>query len=411
MSEWMIYEIELQQPAIITARTQYGQYIQCLDYIPGTTVAGAISAWLEQNMGMSVSKQREIWLGEAPCIIGPAYPEAPRASGISKPVPLSVWKCKRVAGMGRDDSATRKPWDLPHHGFIDTVVADLLVARNAQAPVRLDRCSFSSCNAPLERYGASYYMRSEKKDETGQIWGQYEEGRARRRLRSHVGISRTRYASAQGILFATEELLADQGFRGLIRLGALADIVGQRGRIEDLSIGNSRSRGYGKVSFSIAERTVPLGNRESLCQRIRGLNNAVTKAGNGAAEGRVFFTVTLLSHAVLLSADGRPQVGIQECHLPAPFSQEARLELQYHRGVQIEGWNGLWRLPRPPTLATAAGSVAVFSVCAEWWESNQQAAVEGLAAIERNGLGVAVREGWGLAEVAAHIHWEGPPSV
>ena len=409
MSEWMIYEIELQQPAIITARTQYGQYIQCLDYIPGTTVRGAIAAFLEQ-MGESEEKQREIWLGQNPCIIGPAYPKVRGVGGMSKPVPFSVWKCKRAAGMGRDDSVAEKPWELPHHGYVDTVVGDLAPTQDAKALVRSGRCPFPSCNAPLERYAPGYYMRSEEYD-TGQQRGRYEEGRARRRLRSHVGISRRRYASAQGILFATEELLPGQQFRGLIRLGASEDIVGQRGRIGDIFIGSGRSRGYGKASFAIAERTVLLGNEEAVRQRIEGLNSAIRKAGSVAAKERVFFTVTLLSHAVLLSTDGRPQVGIHEFHLPEPLSREARLEHQYHRAAHIEGWNGLWRLPRPPTLATAAGSVGVFSVCTKWWESNQQAAVEALAAIERNGLGEAVREGWGLAEVAAHIHWESAPSV
>jgi CRISPR-associated protein Csx10 len=177
-----------------------------------------------------------------------------------------------------------------------------------------------------------------------------------------------------------------------------------------LFMGKGRSRGYGDASFSVIGETVPLASEEAIRSRLQAfnevLNASLEKLKGCATEERLFFTITLLSHAVLSSPLGYAHVGIETYHLPPPLCQEAKLELQYHRAAQIEGWNELWGLPRPAALATAAGSVAVFSVPRDWWDNNSSAALQALVTIEREGLGEAAREGWGLAEVAAHIHWE-----
>jgi CRISPR-associated protein Csx10 len=256
----------------------------------------------------------------------------------------------------------------------------------------------------------------------------YRSFEIRKRQIARTAIDSTRGTARPRRLYALEALEADQRFRGLIR--GQTDLLArlrERVLIEDvsLSLGQGRSRGLGEAVLDRAERpTLQPDAGATMTEEVHSFNELLHKDYEHLyyAAGKIpypygddlLLPVTLESDVLLRdsyllpSTDPRPTVTLGR-YLPVPPPLDTEMRLVEAGVVQsthwIGGWDELRRLPRPPQLATAAGSVwtfrlapALLDTALDWWDAAQ-----------RNGLGERRAEGFGRVRLCHPLHLtEGP---
>lgn len=153
----------------------------------------------------------------------------------------------------------------------------------------------------------------------------------------------------------------------------------------DLWLGGARSAGYGRTRLeAIGEAPwwppVPLPARD-------------LQPGDS-------LVITLLSDAVLRTAEGSSADRVLLAHLPPPLAQAVEPGAVFKRLTLVGGFDRTWGLPLEQRRAVQAGSVFVFKV-------NKTIAVADLQRLCEQGLGERRAEGFG--QVA--INWHGQPAV
>lgn len=194
----------------------------------------------------------------------------------------------------------------------------------------------------------------------------------------HVGIDRQSRTSQDGVLFSYEAICAGSRFLGAIQTDDedVARLLSGHTSLT-LRIGRSRGAGYGTVEARVVRAE----------DRWQEYEAATAPAGSCCI-------LTLLSD-YLPHLEGAPLSGLRtelSCLLGiAPTAIEARAVSTR----QVQGFRGVWGLPRPPRTALSKGSVLVI---------RGGNAVPRLSECVSKGLGARTHEGFGRMALNWSIH-------
>lgn len=371
--------LQLRAPLALHQTRAGVQYVNTMDYIPGTALRGALAEVYLAEHGSPDDTFRALFLSEE-VQYGDLWPSV-EGKGTTL-LPATAQACKRY-GLKHSES------------FRDAL---LDVWANSD-----DRKKCPECGEPRDR--ASGYLCSLTPPESLA---------PRSRLRVNTAIERSTGTIAREMLFTQHTLIGQrkaQGrsepilFRGTVRV---AD-PSLKGPLENLLrvplfLGSGRSRGLGEVEVKTWAQA-PAG--EPLAERWRKFNETVQRAGGD--RGVRYFSLTLLSHLTLRDNLLRPVLGeITPQHFGLPDTviwvryPGSDRPVLFLSAVTVPGWNAALGMPKPDTVALARGSVLLGQCDA----GQEQDVLNRLTQIETEGAGERRSEGFGRVAVCYPIHYE-----
>lgn len=345
------------------------------DFIPGSTLRGALAAAYLRNGSPADNTFRNLFLGES--AIPNLLPTA-TAEDVPQTVPLSAYSCKRNPGFNKGT-----PSGKPAHG-----VYDMLALQTASR--------ISESLASSEKWECS--CKQELKPFAGFWNGCIESPASFRVSKSYnrfTGIDRLTRTVAQSVFYTSQsiddcqqgETSGNQYFSGVAKISD--DCIESLNKLvaEPLFVGADRTRGFGELEISIHEQ-------ESYGPDYHGWDKAFREKLENQAGDDFFFSIMLTSHAILVDRYLRPvadlDLGITDCH------QVMRIV----RGVGIRGWNSAWGLPKTDDTGVKMGSVFLYRYNGRSLDS----LFKQLDQIRIEGIGLRREEGFGMVQVDNPIH-------
>ncbi len=378
-----------QSPLTLTDDPERGNIIGSLDFVPGTSLRGAL-AWRLIRQGWAVDQEpfQSVFVREQICF-GPLYPSQEWKDKASFPFPLprSLLTCKHAPGM----------WgDKPHariHGVRDLLQGGIL-----------ETCGYSDtdgpCNAPLiPNEGYAQIVDSS----TG---FRLQPVQLERLSIQRTAIDDEKLRGEDQKLYTTEAIPAGSWFAGYIwgptdLLAALLQACPIQEEPILLHVGKSRTRGHGELQVFFR---LPDGNRHMAYPLLLPLNHTVAVDSSMSAG----FTLTLYSDTIGVDKWLRPITRLDGDILWSLLGGIGTSPLKIVRGYmktrQIAGFNSVPGMPRAPDLALIAGSTWHVSWCSEATATERADTAKRLQQAVSNGIGLRRGEGFGRVIVNLPLH-------
>lgn len=363
----------LETPLAISRQRATGNDLLTLEFIPGTTVRGALARLYLQTGAAEDPQFVTLFLAEK-VRFGDL-----RIDGCH-PWPLSARRCAQH----------------PEHP-----VTDLLLRYGAQQEGTANiRRECSVCEAKLQQPQDYCRFNSDL--------NKYESCEVAVRRVAHVAIDPELLRSRSGQFHSARVLTRNQKFEGRIWADSessrvLEDFVGSS---RNLWVGRGRSRGQGRVAFSIDPDDG--ASAEGLEQRIRSLNQVAAQAFP-IFRNHILFSCTLHSAAILLDEWLLSRHALGPTDIAEELADYTLLN-SFTYQVDIAGWNAgpKAQLPKPEVRALAAGSSFLFiRASAGDDEKEYRRLAQILAKIEDEGLGERREEGFGEVRFCLSFHYQG----
>jgi len=359
--------------------------------IPGSLIRGAVAEYFIKN-----GRAEDILSFVEGVRFGFFYPTR-SASIIPYPLPASALECKSEGGFRSEKG----------HGMCDTLLATLsyleLKSSGSAFPVPLDfRCRFLNglareCGGRMERVSGFYVV------DRG-----YQKVRPRRLSQTKVAINRRRGTAEPEMLYSVTAIDPKKiEFVGRIwSAGSKIDMIVEA--LNTLGIGALVSRGYGRVSAKIVE---PRDELADVKERVEMFNTrlqdvqtevaSIAQGGNSTTSDQVYFTIDLLSPAILKDCYNIPTLALR-------LDWEAKNRvltpvLFIAQSCFVGGWSTAWGLPKTTTVGAGMGGTYVFKVSRK---DADEKFYESLGALEREGVGERTMEGYGEVTVCHPLHLE-----
>lgn len=369
-----------------------GSYLNTLPYLPGSILRGTLAEWLSLT-----GQTQEIIPIVRRTRFGNLFPSCSEQV-YSLPFPLTALECKAKGGFL---NVPVKERDKQGHGVRDTLLISLayseLKQRGARFPVPMMlRCR--ECKGRMDRVSGFYARLREG-------WTKVKPEQA---MQTKVALSRYRRAAQEEMLYRVIALRPKGAFIGRIWLEDETDLQVLKEAVKNMGVGALTTRGFGKAELKEVEPDLPsLKERlEKFNRRLkevwRQLADLVRQVGSQAPEEPqgTYFSVDLLSPAVLLDGNGLPTLRL-ELTLGGQRLEPVFFATQ---PAFVGGWSTAWGLPKPTALGAGMGSVYVFRV-----DSSPNDLVPELERLEAQGVGERTDEGLGEVLVCHPFHQEVMP--
>ena len=349
------YQIDLvlQEPATFGESPAVGNDVSTLDFIPATTLRGALAAALTRRTPPEqINLRLQACFGEVFPRWTPAFPVKERDNQICVPMPLTWVEEKGEARFGFLSTAHVDPLpetvgqyrliDVPPDGYADDWPLAWKPARSHWLAIDREGIPTAEADVPKGNHMhlALHYARQSHREQ---------------QLFSRTGIE------SSGVIHGFRTFVADP-------LG----ILQPADQVRELYLGKRRSAGNGRATLSwksVPPRFWP---------------------GNPPDGGAVL--VQLMTDAILPGGSG----GLLRAPEPEMFPDSGRLGIgvksiasDWH---EYPGWSTKWGLPRESALTVAAGSV--FRI-----ESGHPDFAAWLETLAAEGIGLRRNEGFGWVAV------------
>lgn len=358
---------------VLSARRGAGNVMNSLDYIPGTTLRGALAALYGEMPG-----PLDWNLFRA----GVYFPDLTPSGGI--PIPRSALTCKHARGFRQQ---------VDSHGVVDV----LLFPR--PSTLRCERC-----DADLKPHRGWMLARDA-----------ISEPPLHRTATLHTAIHHGTRSANPGLFYLEESIYTTDGFRGELwaateRVAEVQELLGEAVR-RGLKIGHGRSKGLGRVTVFL-ETPDPDAALPTADSRIRGMQEMLRNAPDHRNDAA--FSVTLRSRAILLDEylRFRAKPSLADFHFRAASVRFTELlatfrpRVSYTATEPVFGWNLSANLPKSPDSAIAAGACYLYGRRDQPLTDGEISVLAtGFTQLEAQGIGERVEEGFGRVTFCDPFHW------
>ena len=429
-------------PISITTRKPYGQFYETLNYIPAKTLRGAFAQSLLNNCNLPASDLQQqvrcldcshevqnncdfynMIVKEEMVKFGDCYAVNPTSIGdthiaIPRILPATAVSCKYYPGFitGYDyycELKIVKIKDEEYHGVFDLLVKQIVYDESAFPNYVFNpECLQSQCDSIIEPFSGHYQMFP---GTNGNIYFNWN-SKMRRFGRS--ALNRKTWSAQENMLYSVQSIAEENVFLGEIEISdELNDDVVDKAlcNLESLSnIGGQSSRGLGDVWIRIDKDYQP--STFPLECRIQKFNHIIDET-RGCNIDKVYFTIDLQSDTILKGKLNEPTIQLGEemlkNHLKSVDNQfddkrfneyKIKLERSYSSASYVGGWSTAWNLPKYIQLATAKGSVFLFSA-----SKIDDLLCQSLELLEQKGIGENREEGFGKVSICEQFHLEVEP--
>ncbi len=373
---WLKYAawLKTQAPVSISLKRATGHALETLPLIPGSCIRGALAAEFLNGDPSRAEKAafRSLFLE------GRVRFQDFRIAN-SQPWPLSVRKCA----------------DYPE----DHVRRDLLLKAATGASIDLE-CTVPArggkrCSAKRECPGGFYRAMEET----------FEEMEVATRRVAHTAIHPKFLRVESEQFYSVHAIAEEQVFEGavLVRPEASTQLKDTFGGERSLYVGRGRTRGQGKVRLTLPAKADEL---DDPAPKVRGLNEEAARLFPETFGGKVVFSCTLLSPAILydewLMFRGEPDAFDISPQLTG-YSPLAAFVQPW----PVAGWNSGAGVPKAEATALAPGSSFLFGKEAKEDERQEEIGrlTERLKTVALEGIGERREEGFGEIALCEDIHW------
>lgn len=386
--------LKVLSPLALHRRRTSEQFAPTLDFIPGSTVRGALAdAYLQGEASRADETQfHDLFLADQ-VRCSDFLPTLGDRRDLTRLLPATAVACKR--------------FEHHHAGWSDAVLR-LELLREWDPPDLKDHNAWKACPDCLtedlkgkrDRTEPGYYTSLE----------QLELIKVRRRMVAGAAIERATGTAAHAMLFSHEVVEESGAFEGqevLMRgsvtlpdhlLEAMKALAPKNHR---LAVGYGRSRGWGQLQ--VQSWDTPRSEAQSLAERWSALNKTVRELwqGAGRAVPGQYFSLTLQSQLILTDAAGQPVLDeIQAADLGLPDAAERCYCAM--SAVVVPGWNMAAERPKSDNWALSRGSVLLWRIP---HEVDPAPVLNRLAEIEREGVGERRAEGFGHVSACDPFHY------
>lgn len=371
---------QLLSPLSISSERQ-SQFSACLDYIPGSTMRGALAQRYLDVYGQD-GLFKEIFLNEN-CRFSDLLPSRENEA-LSRYLPFTACSCKRnpgFAGHGVGDLL----WLRASQHLLDEIRATADIPRNLDDPV----CPSGTCRQDIKTINGYWNAQVDAPTDINVL----------RTETLHTGIDRTTGTVAESILYSIESVephFSDGTpiwFNGYLNLSASAwpRMKELLAPASSFFLGHGRTRGHGEVQLKLG-----VANAEPDSERWVEWNAAchqfIQRAIGLKARG-FFFSVGLLSDAIIVDPYLRYMAALD---LQWPGLHHVCSVMK--RGVAI-GWNQAHHLPKEDEITISRGSVFLYRFDGELYEIKEK-----LDYLETMGIGLRRNEGFGRILISDPLH-------
>jgi CRISPR-associated protein Csx10 len=397
------------------------------DFIPGTTLVGALAATYRQLNSTQTDEFERLFLREQ--VFYPnLYPatfkhEDDEMQDLQDadnlpiyPLPKTAQSCKRHEGFRFPEDKEEKA-----HGVHDSLI-DWALARLD----RIEGYSYRSGNplAALKKYTACPICKEAMDHFTGYYRRQDSEphnmirAKINKRLRTHTGIDRETGTVEEGILYNREVFEEEMLFWGSIQfpdddqlIASFRTFINKVGHAGLVRIGTGRTRGMGQVTLDVA-RLDKKDHFASFKDRLQQLNERLRGQAkcfelSALPDSTFFFALTLHSPLILCDELLRYRGTIDEKALQDLLGSDHQIPglkriYQAASVSRVTGWQEMWGLPRTNEYAIDTGSVFLFT-CPQ---PPDEPILERLRELEEQGIGKRRVEGFGRICISDQFHQE-----
>lgn len=418
-------EITLISPICIAQKRGSGNEIKTMDYIPGSTIRGAIAMlYLRQNGKYDQNKRRWNLDEEGKAKFDAIFNSDEMRFGNcyydgGKVVPYTATSCKYFKGFSGNDE---------NHGVLDTLMplAEYELLGKGQArkiEKKFEKCE--ECESVMDRFGGYYSWT----DETT-----FKHKEVNKRLITHTAVMDSLETAQPNYLYTMEVLNEGQEFAGILEadddtLTALEGIISG----QSIRIGSAKSRGLGEVKLELhLKKNVsnwPYGKfaKNDLVARFDKMNSEMRQyiseqdlQQESKVDDLCFFSVTLHSDAIMRDEILRFNsiLGVEDLVELLPNISKDQEDIlrrftllrAWTSTLVVSGWNEALKLPKEDEIAISKGSVFLFANASDnsLTEDEQQALADMLKEIETSGIGKRKNEGFGDIRICDEFHCEVP---
>ncbi len=409
-----VLHLRLEEPLLIRDKKGVGNILQTKDYIPGTTLRGALAfAYLTLNGNSAEDETFRKFFLENKIRYGPSYPVESGANYPSQPIPATARSCKYNPGFIIKLPIQK---DEPH-GVLDILFPWIFYLwnekNNANFPHQYRKCLPDTwglnvqCGAPIEPFTGFYFIDKNYKFKKIEI---------KKRLIQRTAINEWTQTAAANKLYSIEFIEEGQDFIAEIWIddsiqGDFKQFIDDK---NEILIGGKKNIASGRVSIELKDPT-PFPNREELKQRFDNINNAFAQFcqthGKNLTDNFTFFTATLQSDAIIQDKwfQYKNFIDIHDLKSAIQNGDPSILDSfnLFHSWINtdtIAGWNLApnYKLPRRNELIIKAGSVFVY-ISEKGVNANKLIGL--LEQIEANGIGDRTTEGFGAIRFCDEFHY------
>ncbi|NEP77561.1 MAG: CRISPR-associated RAMP protein Csx10 [Okeania sp. SIO3B3] len=425
-------EIKALSPLAISRQKPGSSINETMDYIPGSVIRGAVAARILQesnNQSTDLSENggdfQRLFLSENPAIFQNAYPaqnvEGKKGMRIQKDVkllPTTAMSSKTKPGFKsktKTETKTKnktqtkteiKPQPPDNNGVFDTLI-DRFCAENYG-------CLYDP-NCPVDGGMVEPFTGFYSYNKGNQTYYKHS---TNKRLLTRAGINRRRATSEEEVLYSIEVIKESQEKREkpvifcssiFVEDAELANSLQKfiQGRNNLFRLGNSKSRGLGKVEITAKS---PVDVKPNIKERINTFNAGIKKRWKKwkifnlqqqeLPKNRTYFTLDLQSDAILKENWQRTTVISPEMLKELSEVEDSSLQLHvaYSSYDYLSGWNAAWGLMKDIELITNKGGVYLFST------TEKETWIKALEKLEIMGVGEGTSEGFGQIIICDEFH-------
>jgi CRISPR-associated protein Csx10 len=394
------------------------------NYIPGTTLTGALAA-VHRLLRPEKTDEFAEWFLSGQIFYPNLYPAIFDDTGLQNrnvpvyPVPRTAQTCKRHKGflfpLKEENDA---------HGVRDSLIDWALFKLGQRKEHNLENANplaaleahkeCTRCGERMDSFGG-YYRRNDIAQNEIIV------AKEHKRLRTHSGINRKSGTVQEGILYNRQVFEEGMRFWGIAKFPGDGQFLSEftsfindlrksgSGNEGLLRMGTGRTRGMGKVTVNVERPKGQQNPFESFQERLNKFDALLHRQAKlfnlSGLENKFFFTLTLHSPLILcdelLRYRGNVDVNCLEnlldCSVPGlePIYQNARIR-------RVTGWQELWGVPRTNEYVIEAGSVFLFACTAR----PEDKVYKALFTLEEQGAGKRQSEGFGHVCISDQFHQE-----
>ena len=359
-----------------------------LDYLPGSSLRGALAAKFLRLPGSPEDRQFRLLFIENPARCPNLLP-ADQPDSVTQVLPLTAISCKRAPGFLAQGG----------HGVKDSLAAKTI---NKTTKMQI-REEFWVCKRVHEKKSCC----SEMTPFSGYWNGDLTDPRMSEftmHYRRHTGIDRSTGTVASSIFFVSQamddfrkeasnkaEEYQPQNLVGTIYLDDEQHQVLERLLRDPLFAGSSRTRGFGEMDLSLSEipeRGLDIAEwSNKFRKRLQELSGKPLPHGT-------YFTINLDSHAILVDRFLRPTPEL-EVDFPG-----IKLIKRYVQPCVIRGWHSTWGMAKPDDAGVSMGSVFLFLYMGD----DMEGLTNKLTELVIHGVGLRREEGYGRISLCDPLH-------
>lgn len=392
------YKVTVKNTEPVCVRSDRSDdYIATLEYIPGTTLLGALAGRYlmekdKDEMFFDFFTRSNIIF---PVLYPVAHAEKPANGVMPEVLPLTAKTCKRFGGF--------KETEPESHGIYDSLFDFSIFKETGNVEILTIKNECPECKEKMIPVSGFYSLSCS--------YPTHRLCEIEKILTTHTGINRQTGTVAESILYTMETIDRPYSFKGIMYIdNDLCSAFLPWAANGKIHIGAKKTAGQGTCSLEIEE--LPVLSFSAFKHRLtqfdreyREYRSQLLESQDKGENNSFYFSIDLVSEAIRIDPFLNYISGFkgldEEENLPGTI-----LVFEKTRPFELLGWNTTLGLPRQIETGIEKGSTVLYKSTAPGEEL-----FEKLYALETNGIGIRKAEGFGQIIISNQFHSKGNAGV